>query len=391
MTGQVHITARCLLPEKLIQRALDAGIRFIAVTPGDRCLHVVLRPRDEGPFIALCRRFSIPAKVTARRGGSAAARWLRRRWTVLVGLVAGLAACGLMLSRLWVVDIAFTGDAAASGDAAALRAILNEMDIRPGISRDIDTAALSGELLTRCESLSYVGARVEGVRLTIEAAPEVGAPEVYDLEVPRNLYADRSGIVVWVDPEAGTPCVKPGDAVRRGQLLILGEERVAREATRPIAALGRVMVRAWVEGSAEGRTTEVRAHFTGRQSASAALATPWLEIPLSEGERFEREARYTERMPIGGLYVPLSLNRVTRREVRLIPQEGDRALLTRRLAALALADARAALALDGPDQYEITRCWVRFTRPDEDTLRACAVCEILTDAATPGEAPPQGG
>lgn len=377
----VAIRARCALPELLIERALHSGIRFSAVAPrGRHALDVTLNARDAARFLALCERFSIPAEVRARRGGSAAAQWLKGRWTVLVGLLLGIAACWLFLGRLWVIDIRFTGDAAARGDPAALRSALDGMGVAPGVSRRLDTAALS-DALTAGGDYSYVGARVEGVRLFIEAAPEIEAPEVYDVEAPRSLYADRSGIVASVNVESGEACVKPGDAVHRGQLLIRGEEKVSREETRPIAALGQVMLRAWFEGSAEGRTTRERPVETGRRSASAALVTPWFEIPITEGEAFPRQVAQIEDLPIGGLYAPARLRRVIAKEIEIRREAVDPALLEARLAALALADARYRLSSEGPREYEIVRAWTRCERRGGDGLRASAVLEILTDAA----------
>lgn len=367
-----------------MQRAMDAGIRFHTVAPSaDHRLTVTLPARDAARFLALCERFSISARVTSRRGGSAFGAWLRRRWTVLAGLALGIAACGLILSRIWTIDIRFTGDAAHRGSVGDIAALLSEMDIRPGISRNLDAAALSEALRARASGYSYVGARVEGVRLFIEAAPEVKAPEVYEIAAPRDLYASRDGIVVSVNAEAGEPCVKPGDAVRRGQLLIRGQEYISKEATHPIAALGQVMVRAWFEGEAEGPVRQAQVRYTGRQSASARLETPWFEIPIMAGEAFESQSETVQSLPVGGLFLPVKLTRVIARETRLEQAAADRALLERRLSALALADARARLASEGPARAELQRAWVKIQSIDDDRLRASAVCEILTDAATP--------
>lgn len=388
----VQLFVYCALPEVLIQRAMDGGVRFIAIEPEGRCaLRVTLAARHARRFLKLCGRFSIDARVVSRHGPSAVGLWLRRRWTALAGLLLGLAVCWLFLGRIWQIDIRFTGDAAHRGDAAPLRAALAAMDIRPGISRHIDAARLSGELTAAADGFSYVGARVEGVRLFIEAAPEVAAPEVYDVEAPRNLYAAMGGIVVSVNVEAGAPCVKAGDTVRRGQLLIRGTEKVSKEETRPIAALGQVMIRTWFEGAAEGALREAKVRYTGRRSVSAALETPWFTVPIVEGESFDHQAVEAEYLPVGGLYLPVRLTRVTARETRATVEAGDRTLLEARLSALAMADARAALAASGPIHYDVLRTWVRFTQADDDTLRASAVCEILTDAATASQPPQQGG
>lgn len=381
MSDTVRMRIRGLMPEKLIERARALGVGFQAVEPlGDRGMIVAVSARDAEKLSGLCRRFSIPCEVLSRRGRSALAAWLSGRWTLLIGLIVMLAACWLFLGRIWRVDIAFIGDAAARGDRAQIADALRGLGIAPGISRDIDARRLSEELMARCDGLSHALARVEGVRLFIEVAPESAAPEVYALDAARDLYADRNGIVVSVNVESGVPCVRPGDVVRRGQLLIRGEERISKEATRGIAALGEVVIRAWFEGAAEGETAVAQTEYTGRTSSASTLVTPWLEIPISEGARYEHQASRVDVLPIGGLYLPARIERVTRYETRTRQVEADRAALTDRLEALALADARAKLSAEGPKAFEIVRCWTRAETAGK-ALRVSAVLEITTNTA----------
>ena len=392
MRDAVRLRIRGLMPEKLIERARDMGARFHAIEPlGDHEIIVELSAADAGKLRALCERFSIPCDTLSRRGRSALAAAFKRRWTLLIGLLAGLAACWLLLGRVWRVDIRFTGESAWRGDAGAIAAQLAQMGVSPGAPRGIDTGLLSEELMARCDGLSYVGARLEGVRLLVEAAPEAAAPEVYDLAAARDLYADRGGIVVSVNVESGVACVSAGDVVRKGQRLIRGEERISKEETRGIAALGEVVIRTWYEGGAGARRMVERAEYTGRVSASTALATPWFKVPIVEGDDFARQHMETDALPIGGLYLPVSIERVTRRETRKRREETDGAALIGRLSALAMADARCRLDGDGLDEYEITRCWTRVDTTDKDATRVSAVIEITMNTAVTIDALRQGG
>ena len=392
MKGEVRLRIRGLMPEKLLERAMDMGVRFARVRPGrGHTLVVDVSAGDARKLVRLCGRFSIPVEVISHRGGSAFRRWLKRRWTLGVGLIAALTVCWLGLGRIWRIDVRFTGDAAERGDRSTFLELLEDRGIRPGASRDIDTATLSEELLAGAGDYSYVGARVQGVVLQIEAAPEQAAPEVYDVKQPRNLYADRSGLVISVNVEAGEPCVKPGDTVRRGQLVIRGAEQATKEDERGIAALGEVVVRAWFEGHAQGSLTSAQVRYTGRQSASSTLVTPWFKVPITRGEAYEHQSEVTDALPVGGLFLPVRIHRVTARETKLVTERGDRELLSSRLVALAMADVRSRLALEGPLNYKIARSWVRYTQPGEDILRANAVCEIYTNTAVPWEELRQGG
>ena len=391
MSDIVRMRIRGLMPERLIERANALGVHFKAISPRkDHQIIVSVNARDAETLSGLCRRYSIPCKVLSRRGRSALTAWFLRRWTLAVGLLTMLGVCWLFLGHIWRIDIAFTGDAAALGDAGRIAAALHEIGIHPGAPRHIDARLISQELMARCDGLSYAGARVEGVRLVIEAAPESETPEVYALEAARDLYADRTGIVVSVNVESGVACVHPGDAVRRGQPLILGEERVSRDETRRIAALGEVIVRTWFEGEARGALIADRTEFTGRSASASTLVTPWLDIPVTEGEIFAHQAESTDRLPIGGMYLPVRLERVTRRETRIDKVRVDEATLQRRLAALALADARARLSAQGPREYEIARAWTR-KKTEGNTLRVSAVLEITTNTAVPIDSIHQGG
>ena len=391
MKGEVRLRIRGLMPEKLLQRAMDMGVRFARAGTGTE--HVLIVDVSEGDarkLMKLCRRFSIPVEIVSRRGGSAFRHWLSRRWTLGVGLLAAGALCWLFLGRLWRIDIRFTGDAAGLGDASVFMELLEERDIRPGSGREIDTSQLAEELLAEAGDYSYVGARVRGVILQIEAAPELPAPEVYDVDEARNLYADRQGIVVSVNAEAGVPCVKPGDTVQRGQLLIRGTEKVSKEESRGIAALGEVVIRAWFVGCAEGHLTSAQVRYTGRSAASSTLVTPWFEIPVTGGERFEHQSEQIDDLPVGGLFLPVKLRRVTARETRLVMERGDRELLSSRLVALAMADVQAKLTIEGPLKYRVARSWINYIQAEGDLLRANAVCEIYTNTAVPWEALREG-
>ena len=392
MKGDVRLRVESWMPEKLLQRALEQGICLKQVErPDDHTLIVETGERDARRLLGLCRRFSIPARVLSRRGGSALGRWLRRRWTLLPGLALAAALCAFALSRVWRIDIRFTGDAAARGSEAYIASLIGDMGLRPGMGRDIDAAALSEELQARAKGYSFIAARLEGGRLLVEAAPEVPAPEVYRVEDARDLYASRAGIVVSVNVEAGEACVQPGDTVKRGQLLIRGEERSGREATRPIAALGEVVIRTWFEGRAEGSLRAAQLRYTGRESTAQWLSTPWLDIPIVPGEEYAHQAVETASIPVGGLYVPVCVVRQTRRELRSVVERGDRELLSTRLTALSMADARAALWAEGPREYGVVRSWIRYTQADGDALKASAVLEITMNAAETRKDDPKGG
>ena len=390
MRGEVTVRVHCLLPGKLIDRATAQGARFDEVQlRADNGLEVRCDAASARRLLALCRRFSLDADVTRLRGPSALERFARQRGTLIIGIACAIALSALFLSRLWVVDIAFTGERAALGDPVALSRSLASLGIRPGVSRNIDAGLLSQRLLAEGSRYSYVGARLQGVRLLIEAVPEAPAPPLYDVNAARDLVCARDGIVTSAVVRSGALCVKPGDAVRRGQVLIRGEEQATPEETRPIAALGEVVVRSWYTGEARLPLTQAVTADTGRRSTGARLSLLGLEWPIAQAAVYPSQRVTREYLPIGGLFVPLEIERVTHTEVRRQVEKLDEQVLRSRASALALADAQSTLRREGPARYTPGESWVDYSRSD-GCLVARAVIEIQSDAAVTREAL-QGG
>ena len=294
MRGEVILLIDALLPEVLIRRARETGVvfRWIESAPPHGLLAGV-SAADARRLQALCARYGIPLRVLSRRGRYALMTWLRRRWTLAASVIAFCLVCWLCLAHIWQVDVAFTGPSMEMGDPAQVRQALKELGIRPGMGRDIDPAPLSDALAARLKGMSFVGVKLEGVRLRVEAALEVPAPRVYDADADTDLTACRGGIVTEVTVEAGEPRVKPGDTVLPGQLLIRGEERDTPDTMRPVAARGEVTIRTWFEGSAEGSLTAGEVRRTGRCAVSAELVAPWDSWPLKEAEDFAQQESYS--------------------------------------------------------------------------------------------------
>jgi len=188
---------------------------------------------------------------------------------------------------------------------------------------------------------------------------------------------------------SGIPCVKPGDAVRRGQVLIRGEEQASKEQTRPIGALGEVIVRSWFSGEARLPLTQTKTVDTGRRSTGARLVLLGYEWPIAEARAYPSQRIERDYLPIGGLFMPLEIERFSNVEVLRQDSEIPREILRARARALSLANAQATLFREGPGQYIPRDSWVDYEMTD-DVLVARAVIEIQSDAAITREAL-QGG
>ena len=111
--------------------------------------------------------------------------------------------------------------------------------------------------------------------------------------------------------------------------------------------------------------------------------------PLTEGESYPSQEVETEILPIGGLFLPLEIHRLTVFETRSHSVENDPEALRQQLARLAWADAGIQLAQSHPDG-KIADRWIEYTQ-SAGALRARAVYETHTDIAVTRDALYQQG
>lgn len=378
----VRLQVETLMAERLIRRAHQEGIIFFTIThPDEPTLILETSPRNAVRLQALCQRFSLPCRVLEHNGSAALMARLKRRVTLLAGILAGLVCVALFLSRIWLIDIE-TADG-ADADFTSLHQTLASLNIRPGIGKnEVNPELLANLLSASTDTFSFVGVRQQGVRLLIEVAPAVPEPQLYPSDMPQDLLALHDGIIESVNVQAGLACVEPGDTVLRGQLLIRGEERTAPDAHSAIAARGSVVARTWCTGEASASLMRQIEAYTGRSSVHTSIDLAGLSWPLETGERYSSQAQELETVPIVGLYLPLELHRNTFRETKSTLIETEKTEMERALTVLALAEARVRMAEAYPDTTIPTRIWTQAHIGPADTLNVRAVFEIHSDVAT---------
>ena len=378
MTDRVTMTVSGRFPERFVERALARGARFDEIRrDSPRKLLVAASASDARTVAALAEELGLRARVIRRAGWPV---WLDRakaRGTLAAGLLLGAALVTAFAGRVWRVDVTALEGALPPEDEARLADWLAEEGVRPLMRRgDVDPALLSARLLGEFDALSYAGVRLRGVRLTVEYRLADAAPEVYRPAEAGCLVASRDAIVLSVQPLAGKACVRPGDAVRAGQLLISGEERTGAETIRAVKALGVVSGRVWFEARRAAALTETVRRPTGRWRTASALRLFGWRLPLAGAEDFPCQDETVDFLPVGGLYLPAAIERRTLFEVIEEVRPADRADLAARLEREALEAARARLP-----QGAAERLFWTETEERDNTLSVRAVIEAEMDIA----------
>ncbi|MDR1598828.1 MAG: sporulation protein YqfD [Oscillospiraceae bacterium] len=381
--GTVRFALEGLSLERLLNQCIEMGVILSDVQrPRVRVITAAVSSGQFKHIKALAKKYDWKLTVRKVTGLPRLRDFAWRRAALVAGALVFLAVAWYMCNCIWSIQIHGAGPYLGE-----VRQVLRENDIAPGrFSMNIDVEELRALLARRLSGLAWVSVSVDGVRLKVYCVQGVPRVESDLSDQPGDIFASRDGVIESVRVAAGTAQVKQGDAVRKGQLLIKGEERSWGGAVNQVAARGEALARVWYTAEAVVPLTEVVSVPDGESALRKVYVTPWGEwspegIPLFEdAQAVDAQARVVligAALPLWMRleeYVPVTLESRPRDEEEVKHEAG--------LAALRLA--REAAGVDKP----IVDKWVEYSIIDNTIgagtspgVKARLTLEVLEDIA----------
>ena len=230
---------------EFVARLIKAKIPFEAIC-AERILIL------EGDFQRFQRLFRNESYTTSELLGiRGLPRKIKHRAAFYISSLVGVLL--VILSSLLVWDVRISGNETVP-DALILER-LEECGFSVGsIWNNLAFSDIEYDMLEKCEEISWINVNRVGTVAFVkviesrESAGEGSVPTGY-----ANIVADRDCVIEEITVKRGTPVVKVGDTVRKGDLLIMGVEN---------NELGRLT---YAEGSIVGRAYDTLSTSVGRE------------------------------------------------------------------------------------------------------------------------------
>ncbi len=249
LTGYVELLIRGPQLEKFINLASNAGLSLWDIRRvGAEVMQIKMQA---GSFLQtrnLVKRSKTNVKVLKKVGF---VFMLRRIWKRKFFLIGALLCLGLLVylsNFVWVIQIeGFEGAA-----RERLYRELNHAGLRRGIKREKllnEKRLIEQEVLIHTKQAVWLGITIRGVVAEVRVIERKSPPAA---SAGNDLIALREGVITKLVVVRGTPVVKEGDSVARGDLLISGLEWHTDKATgalvqENIPAQGVVVARVWYD------------------------------------------------------------------------------------------------------------------------------------------------
>ncbi len=146
---------------------------------------------------------------------------LKRRIAMVFGVILFIGIITYLSNFIWGIDIITEKNIAPYEIREELKAI----GVVPGVyKKNINVYKIEEDLKKNNDNILWVRARMEGSKLKVALVERQALPEVVNDNSPCNIVAKKDGMINRVYTKAGMPVVKIGDVVKKGQLLVIGEQ-----------------------------------------------------------------------------------------------------------------------------------------------------------------------
>ncbi len=181
------------------------------------CFKVV--NRDINYANQVVARFGSNIEIVKRLGFERALSIIKARKIFFIFAFICIFAVILFSQFIWKIEI----DGTREIDASDIRVFLYNSKIRQSEwKHHIDTNAVEVSILKNFSEISDVSVEISGTKLIITIVERESPIALYDKKISVNLVALEDGIINEMVVYNGTPLVKSGDSVKKGDVLISG-------------------------------------------------------------------------------------------------------------------------------------------------------------------------
>lgn len=305
--GTIKVALKGKNQEKVINMASSRGIYIWDIKKSGDDLNFKVRTSGLKALQSISEENGYDLDITEKQGLPFYRNLFRRRMGFFTGALIFLLALYIMSSFIWFIEV----DGNKKVEASKIMLTAAKHGVYKGAAKwNFSRIEVEEAMLRDLSELTYVKLDIRGVKARIQVVEKI-LPKT-DISGPCHIVATRDGVIEEVLALEGQPGVKPGDVVKKGDILISGvvfpekspyiinnEEEGKEEEQEPepytVRARGQVKARVHYEGYGECRLHEEKLVLSGRKLSKIYIETPWKTF-LVKGRRDKTYPLYKQEV-----------------------------------------------------------------------------------------------
>lgn len=275
--------------ERFINLCKNREVEIIQIFLINQCWYCKIKCRDYKKLRDCIKKTGCCIKIKQKCGFPFLWRHAIKRRGLLIGGVLFFLIISQCSGRIWHIGVA--GGFLHTREQM-LRVMKEELGIYGGmLGKQVDCFEIEKRLRLDYNDIGWISVEKRGCRLSVMLNESVMPKQAFTRETPCHIIAAQDGIVRKMEVMTGIPMVKPGDEVKKGDILISGVVPVMGDyetmiRNNPVVAEGEV----WLESE----FTYDSRHSMMYEQKKFQKKRIGYEIFLMENKLFSYIPRYSE-------------------------------------------------------------------------------------------------
>jgi len=219
LCGVLTVRISGVAPERFINLCCNRKLYIWNLHNIDRMYQFNIRAKKFKQLKPIAKKTGIVPEIVKKSGFPFIWHKYRKRY----GFFAGIIICALLvyILSLFIWDINILGGSKYTPET--LLEFLRDNDVYAGIRKKlINCQEIEESIRLAYKDIGWVSAEIKGTRLIIKITETNMPAPVKKAERPSHIIASKNAIVKSIITRSGTPLVKKGDVVKRGDILVSG-------------------------------------------------------------------------------------------------------------------------------------------------------------------------
>lgn len=250
--------------------------------------------------------------------------FLLHRYRKRRGFFAGILICliAVYMMSLFIWDIKVLGGSKYTPEA--IIKFLDDKNIYSGIrKKKVNCQELEEMIRLAYNDIGWVSAEIKGTRLIVKITEtNMPAPNI-EATAPSHMVATKDAIIKGIITRTGTPLVKPGDVVKKGDILVSGIRTIMDDfgvvlEKQPVIASATIKCKSYYDYSDTFSMNHMVKEYTGKVKKGAYITLAdkkiFLHNPSNHFSKYDIIVDENTLHVTDTFYLPFKYGKITIRE-----------------------------------------------------------------------------
>ena len=218
--GYVLFKATGGFPERFFNLCKNNDVFIWDIKEADGVIYAKVHIENYKKLRIFAKRAGMKISVQKKAGLPFVLFHNRRRFALPISILIFSFIIIFLSNFIWTVDVVGNERIPAEDIIEAFE----ELGVKPGTQkRRLDITDITNKALLKLDNIEWSTININGSNATIKVKEKIPVPQIKNSGNPQtNIVADVSGTVKRIDLYKGTSCVKVGEEVEKGNVLVTG-------------------------------------------------------------------------------------------------------------------------------------------------------------------------